>query len=816
MRPGHRSLPTAALALSLLAALCPGGTSAHGSSGTADSSRRTVLVLHSYHPGYVWTDDQDDGLREGLDTSGYDVDVRTEYLDTKRYGKPEDLADLASHYGGKYRDLRFDLVFCTDDDALAFAIDHHDELFAGAPVVFSGVNDDALARRAPRRYFTGIIEVLSDAPLLDIATRLHPDRTRVVVVGDNSTVGDAVLLQFRAVASHRPGLTFTFLDGRLMAFDAILEALRSSGLDSLVITSSFSRDKDGRYYPGGDANRMIAVASPGPVYSPSISQLGQGIVGGSQSTGRYHGGLAATIGKRILHGASPADIPIEEDRTNLYIFDDRALTRWSVDRHDLPTGSVIVNRPDDFYDRYGRAIWLGILFTAVQTAVIAVLVVNNARRRRAEQRSTLQAETLRTVNRELESTNTRLQSEVAERQRAEGEKAQLHTQLHQSQKMEAVGQLAGGIAHDFNNLLSVILGHVEMALDIVDRANPLARDLQEIHTAGSRAATLTRQLLAFSRKQVLQPSLLDLNEVTTQLETMLKRIIGEHIELRHEGAADLGLTKADRGQLEQVLVNLVVNARDAMPEGGTLTIQTANVDLAVEAAAALGVPAPGPYVRLAVTDTGHGMDADTRARVFEPFFTTKDPGKGTGLGLSMVYGIVTQSGGATQVISEPGKGARFEIYLPRHGSEVAVAARQPDVDRLPTGTETILVVEDEDAVRRLAQRVLAAAGYRVLTAAYGDEALKVSDAIREEIHLLLTDVVMPQMSGSELARLLVARRHAIKVLFMSGYADDAIARHGVLAGGTHMIGKPFSAAHLVRKVREVLDHADPGRGFLSV
>jgi CheY-like chemotaxis protein len=210
------------------------------------------------------------------------------------------------------------------------------------------------------------------------------------------------------------------------------------------------------------------------------------------------------------------------------------------------------------------------------------------------------------------------------------------------------------------------------------------------------------------------------------------------------------------------------------------------------------------------------MDADTRARVFEPFFTTKDPGKGTGLGLSMVYGIVTQSGGATRVISEPGQGARFEIYLPRQASDVAVTAPPPDVDCLPTGTETILVVEDEAAVRRLAQRVLAAAGYRVLTAADGHEALKASDAVHEEIHLLLTDVVMPQMSGSELARLLVTRRPAIKILFMSGYADDAVARHGVLAEGTHLVGKPFSAAHLVRAVREVLDHGDPGRGFLSV
>jgi signal transduction histidine kinase/CheY-like chemotaxis protein len=498
------------------------------------------------------------------------------------------------------------------------------------------------------------------------------------------------------------------------------------------------------------------------------------------------------------------------------VFDDRAIERWHVARHDIPAGSTIVNRPDDFFDRYGRAIWIGILFTTFQTAVIAALVVNNRRRRRAELRITQQAEALRAVNRQLESTNVQLQSEVAERRRAEDEKDRLHTQLHQSQKMEAVGQLAGGIAHDFNNLLSVILGHAEMAIETVDGSHPLKKDLQEIHTAGTRAATLTRQLLAFSRKQVLQPSMLDLNEVTVRLETMLKRIIGEHIELRHQGAEDLGLTKADRGQIEQVLMNLVVNARDAMPEGGTLTIETANVDASVDTAVKIGLPAPGAYVMLAVSDTGHGMDADTRARVFEPFFTTKEQGKGTGLGLSMVYGIVKQSGGTTVVTSEVGHGARFEIYLPRQtASTTTPAVRAADPDHLPTGTETIIVVEDEGAVRRLAQRVLVAAGYRVLTAATGPDALRLNEAIHEDVHLLLTDVVMPQMNGGELAQLLTEKRSGLKVLFMSGYEDDTIARHGVLAEGTHMIGKPFSAAHLVRKVRDVLDGEDPGHGFLS-
>ncbi len=807
MRPGPRAQRTVVFGACLLASWLLYARPARAATPAWGQVHRTVLILHAYHPGYEWTDDVDGGLRAGLVASGYDVDVRTEYLDAKRYTGPDYLAAVASHLTAKYRGLRFDLIFCTDDDALLFVMAHHDTVFPGAPVVFSGVNDAQLARRVPRRDFTGVIEVFSDVPLLDLVSRLHPGRNRVIVVGDNSTVGEAILSQFRDIAPRRPGMTFTFLDGRVMALDSILAALGAAGPDSVVLTSAFSRDRDGRYYPGGEAHRLIAAAATGPVYSPSISQLGQGIVGGSASTGRYHGGVAARLGRRILDGVRPESIPIEEDHANLYVFDDRALTRWKIDRGALPAGSEIVNRPDDFYGRYGRAIWLGLVFTVFQTAVIAALVINNARRRRAEMRITQQAEALRAVNRELESANTRLQSEVTERRRAEAEKDQLHTQLHQSQKMEAVGQLAGGIAHDFNNLLSVILGHAEMAIDGTAHGHPLRRDLEEIHTAGSRAATLTRQLLAFSRKQVLQPSLLDLNEVTAHLETMLKRLIGEHIELRHVGAPDLGLTKADRSQVEQVLMNLVVNARDAMPEGGRLTIETSNADLDADAAAALGVPAPGPYVKLSVTDTGHGMDNATRARVFEPFFTTKDQGKGTGLGLSMVYGIVKQSGGATSVTSAPGQGARFEIVLPRHAADETPVARAVDVDHLPGGCETILVVEDEAAVRRIAERVLAAAGYHVLTAANGEEALGVSGATPGVIHLLLTDVVMPQMSGGELARLLVARRQGLKVLFMSGYAEDAIARHGVVADGTPLVGKPFSAAHLVRKVREVLDQA---------
>jgi len=392
-----------------------------------------------------------------------------------------------------------------------------------------------------------------------------------------------------------------------------------------------------------------------------------------------------------------------------------------------------------------------------------------------------------------------------ERRRAEEARETIEGQLRASQKLEAIGGLAGGIAHDFNNLLSVILSYTGFALDQVAAGAPLHDDLQEVIKAADRAAALTRQLLAFSRKQVLQPVALDLNQIATGIEKMLRRILGEDIDLAQKLAPDLGAVMADPGQIEQVLMNLVVNARDAMPEGGNLTIETANVDLDEEYAARHLAVKPGSFVVLSVTDSGCGMDADTQARVFEPFFTTKEKGKGTGLGLSTVYGIVKQSGGNIWVYSEPGIGTTFKIYLPRVRDPATLLASVRQQGTTTFGTETILVVEDEEAVRSMVARILRAAGYTVLVAADGSEALATSAHCPEEIHLVLTDVIMPQMSGRVLVERLTKTRPALKILYMSGYTDQAVVHHGVLDAGTHFLGKPFTATDLARRVRAVLD-----------
>jgi PAS domain S-box-containing protein len=388
---------------------------------------------------------------------------------------------------------------------------------------------------------------------------------------------------------------------------------------------------------------------------------------------------------------------------------------------------------------------------------------------------------------------------------------QLEEQLRVAQKMEAIGSLAGGIAHDFNNLLSVILNYTEFSIEKMREGDPVRNDLLKVKNAGERAAALTHQLLAFSRRQVLQPVVLDLNNVTTDLDKMLRRIIGENIDFVLVLAPDLGVVRADPGQIEQVLMNLVVNARDAMSKGGKLTIETSNVEIDEKYVACHMALKPGSYVQLRVTDTGMGMDKQTKARLFEPFFTTKEKGKGTGLGLSMVHGFVKQSNGDILVYSEPGQGTTFKIYLPRDISSTKATVIKPStVPKQTTGTETVLVVEDEEELRDIVVRTLDEAGYTVLNAADGDEALKVSAGHAGDIQLLLTDVVMPRMNGWVLAQQLKKTRPALKVLYMSGYTDDVIVRHGELDPGIPFLGKPFTAENLMQKVREVLDSGITG------
>ena len=385
------------------------------------------------------------------------------------------------------------------------------------------------------------------------------------------------------------------------------------------------------------------------------------------------------------------------------------------------------------------------------------------------------------------------------------ERRHLEEQVLQLQKMEAVGRLAGGVAHDYNNLLQVIMGYGEMLEKGLPTDDPLRKYVAGIQKAADRAASLTKQLLAFSRRQAVMPVVLDLSRAVAEAGKMLRRLIGEDIEMTTELVPDLGRVRADMVQVEQMIMNLALNARDAMSQGGKLTLRTANVVLDEAFTASRLEVSPGPYVLLEVSDTGHGMDESTLAHIFEPFFTTREKGQGTGLGLSMVYGIVKQSGGHIEVESAPGKGATFKVYFPRIEEEEQQRKSAPAETTLPGGTETVLLVEDEPEIRGLIREVLSAQGYSVLEAGNGEEALRLSGELPGPIHLLLTDVVMPGMSGRDLAQRLAALRPDMKLLFMSGYTDDAIIRHGLLVEKLAFLQKPFRPEALLRKVRETLD-----------
>jgi len=398
--------------------------------------------------------------------------------------------------------------------------------------------------------------------------------------------------------------------------------------------------------------------------------------------------------------------------------------------------------------------------------------------------------------------------DITARRRAEERLVRVEEELRQSQKMDAIGQLAGGVAHDFNNLLTVIKAYSGIIADQLDDTNPLKIDVGEIQRAAGRASSLTQQLLAFSRKQVLQPRVLDLNTVSRELEPMLRRLIGDDIQVVLRLDDTIGRVKADRSQVEQVLINLIVNARDAMPGGGTVSIETANVELSDGYSRRRPIVAPGRYVMIAVSDTGEGMDDATQSRIFEPFYTTKPAGKGTGLGLSTVYGIVKQSNGYIWVYSEPRIGTTFKVYLPMlDADEIGVATAEHAVGTPAAGSETVLLVEDEPAVRSIARRILERNGYTVLEAHDGRHALRVADQYKQPIQLLLTDMMMPELTGRDVWVSLAPRRSELRVLYMSGYTNDDIVRRGLLDADAAFLQKPFTAADLARAVRSTLDTA---------
>ena len=487
------------------------------------------------------------------------------------------------------------------------------------------------------------------------------------------------------------------------------------------------------------------------------------------------------------------------DRAGKRLYDSPGYNRLGYTREDLKGGPV----PDQVHPEDREAL----IAARAETFATGVgpRIEYRFRRKDGEWR-TLESTRSPVRNERGEIENVVIVSrDITERKQAEELLRRRDEQLRQSQKMEAVGRLSGGIAHDFNNLLGVIIGYSESIEYRLAPNDPVRKSAEEIRKAGERAASLTHQLLAFSRQQILQPQILDLNALVTDMGKMLKRLIGMHIELTTKLSTDLWQVKAEQSQIEQVIVNLVVNARDAMPEGGKLLIETSNLDVNDNLARNFPFLQPGPHVLLTVTDTGTGMDADTRRHIFEPFFTTKGPGKGTGLGLATVYGVVKQSGGGVTVESEPGKGSTFKIFLPQTRESIVASPSDETVAKRLVGTDTILLVEDEEALLNLTSERLKECGYTVLPARDGMHALEVARSCNGPIHLLLTDIMMPRMGGLALARSMSELRPGIRVVFMTGHAEHEASYREALRSGAESIQKPFNNEKLIRLVRQMLD-----------
>jgi two-component system, cell cycle sensor histidine kinase and response regulator CckA len=843
-----------------------------------------VLILHSHHLGYEWTEDIAAGIRSVFQENGVAADPHVEFMDGRRHGSSADLERLRDYYEHKFQNLKFGVIISSDDTALGFLLQNHQRLFPQTPVVFCGVGMIERYDLSRQPLFTGFAEVTDNQETVALALKLHPQAQRVVVVSD-------LQKRWSDLEQAFPQRKFVFLDPQNLELSELLNRLRQIPPDSVGLLEAFFGNRFGQTFTASQVTRLISENCQFPVYGVNANTFRHGIVGGKLNDGYFQGVEAARRALAILKGTAPRSLPIVRESMNHFQFDYKQLQRWQIDPSRLPPGSLMVNRPASLYEQHAAIIWTGAAFLALQSVAISVLLFNIRQRHKAEVRLRASEDNLEKaqsiahigswdhnllngrlwwspetyrifgydeerpvvslefflarVHPEDCAAVLRASSEARQHGKAysvehrilrpdgkerlvqqhaevitgrDGKAARLvgttqditdlrslEGQLRHSQKLEAVGRLAGGIAHDFNNLLTAINGYCDLILDDLPAEDPLRSDLFEIRRAGERAATLTRQLLAFSRKQVLEPRVINLNTIVAGMDNMLRRLLGEDIELHTHFEPDLGLVKADPGQLEQVILNLAVNARDAMPNGGKLTIETSNAVLDEDYARKHQSIVPGSYTLLAVSDTGCGMDSETQAHLFEPFFTTKDLGKGTGLGLSMVYGIVKQSGGSIWVYSEPRQGSTFKIYLPTLQETREADATLEPPEKLADGSETVLVVEDESAVRSFTRMVLQRSGYRVIEASNGEEALSRSRAHRGEIQLLVTDMVMPGMGGRQVAEALERQRPRVRVLYLSGYTENAIAQRGALGSELPFLQKPFTMEALLRKVRQVLD-----------
>jgi signal transduction histidine kinase/ActR/RegA family two-component response regulator len=775
------------LALSLAGV---GSAAAQAAATPADTTRR-VLVLMSYEQGTVWSDAVIDGFRSVVDDSDLPLDLWIEYLDVNRRSDPAHMAQHLAAMHTRFGDVPFDLVVASDDAAVSLVAEHAETIFAGLPVVACGVNERSILDRFGAGRVTAYIELYDAAFMPRLAQQLRPGTRRFVVITDNTRTGATVHDLYKQYAATRADLTFEFLDGRTLPLERIVAAARQTGNGDAILISNFLRDRDQRHYPAYAAVRRIAEAAGAPLFTPVLSTLGQGITVGLDNRGAQHGAWAGRQALRLLSDPRAALSRTVDESPGRVVADVRMLDRWRLARAQLPAGTIFVNETPSFY-REHRGVVLGVaVFATVQFIAIGILATNVRRRRRAE-------DALRARTEHLERT-------LAELEEARSERLAIEERMRQGERLESMGRLAGGIAHDFNNLLTVIMSYAEIAAQSSTPGSEQAEQLDQILLASRSAADLTRQILAFSRKQVLQPAIVDINRLVRESLGMLSRLLGEHVTMSLQLGDDLPPIRIDRTQLQQVLVNLAVNARDAMPGGGALSVHTSVVAVDDTDIASHPTMTAGRYVLLAVRDTGVGMSREVLDRIFDPFFTTKAKGRGTGLGLASVYGTVKQSGGWIWASSEVGFGTTFKIHFPALPAAAASpdqpSAASADSMRLPG---SVLMVEDEDEILRLAVRTLEDAGVDSVVTASSVRAARERLERLASLDLLVTDVVLPDGTGRAIAQLVAARFPAAKILFISGYTDTAGIDQGMLDEGTAFLPKPFTPRALLDRVTTLM------------
>lgn len=892
---GLRWLTSSVVVLILLVCVSTAWSGSPSEPALSSDHLYRVLYVNSYHPGNAWSDQVFSGIRETLNRAfGQQVDLSVEYLDGKRFSSALTLklGDLIlSTWTEKYADCCIDLLLVTDQDAYNMMHRARPMIFPGVPMVFAGVEDPGEVDPLT----TGILASTDINVNIKTILQICPHVKQIWIITDNSSTG--LINRKRAVE-----LVSKYADrARLEIFD------KGNGVDPDELISRCEKlDEDDAiffldYYtsPSGAVNsldfvRKLTAATRAPVFCHDDLYLPCGVLGGVMNSGLLQGQQMAEIGIGILKSDSIGEMKLQKELA-LPMFDYGRLKENGVPLSLLPEGSIVLNKPEDFWNIYGIYILSGFVAILVEGYLIIWLFLLLRRQKKQKIEAALAAERFKTFfkmapmamayssrdgrvldlnslfttvtgyttedisttddwfvraypdpeyrRRSIEAWRRRTQNDnplvpreyqvmckdgqvrsleitaavlgegfltcfndISERKRAEQEREKLREQLTQAQKMESVGRLAGGVAHDFNNMLSVILGHTEMALDHVDPRHHLFNNLKEIQRAAEHSADLTRQLLAFARKQTATPVVLDLNETVEGLLNMLRRLIGESIQLTWQPGKDLNRIKIDPSQIGQILTNLCVNARDAIGDTGQVHIETRKINIDQAYCASHEGAIPGEYVQLTVSDNGCGMDEDTLSQLFEPFFTTKPVGKGTGLGLATVYGIVKQNEGFIEATSLPTKGTVFNIYLPVF---ISMTSPQPQVEvhtPVTPGNETIMLVEDEPMILDITTTMLKNQGYTVLSATCPSEAIRLAETYAAPIHLLITDVIMPELNGSDLASYLVERYPNLRCLFMSGYTSDVIAHHGVLDEGVHFIQKPFVMKDLAAKVREILDH----------